>query len=70
MIVSEEVYFLNLFDERHKLLMNNHEMEAEFKKEMNRFLSSEQKKTLEQENFWSFIVYLIEDLGNLIRHMS
>jgi predicted nucleotidyltransferase component of viral defense system len=60
-------YFLNLFDERKKLLTENGKMASEFKQEMRRFLSVEQiNKTLEQENLWTFVAYLIEDLGNQI----
>ncbi len=62
-------YFLNLFDERKKLLTSKGEMAAEFKQEMRRFLSGEQiNKTLEQENLWAFVTYLIEDLSNQVKH--
>lgn len=60
--------FLNLFDNRKKLLKENPKMELEFKKEMHRFLSADQiNKTLEQENLWAFIIYLIEDLSKQLR---
>ncbi|MEK6734647.1 MAG: nucleotidyl transferase AbiEii/AbiGii toxin family protein [Pseudomonadota bacterium] len=59
--------FLKLFDERTKLLKENNKMALEFKQEIQRFLPINQiNKTLEQDNLWSFIAYLIEDLGNQI----
>jgi predicted nucleotidyltransferase component of viral defense system len=61
-------YFFSLFDKRQKLLKENDKMSSEFKQEMSRFLPASQiSKTLEQDNLWGFIVYLIEDLGNQIR---
>lgn len=61
-------YFLNLFNERMRLLAAKPEIATEFKQEMRRFLSREQlSQTLEQKDLWSFIIYLIEDLGNQIR---
>lgn len=64
-------YFLNSFDARKKLLTSRGEMAAEFKQEMRRFLSGEQiNKTLEQENLWAFITYLIEDLNNQVKHFK
>jgi predicted nucleotidyltransferase component of viral defense system len=63
-------YFLNLFDERKRLLIENSEMALEFKQEMRRFLPADQiSKTFEQDNLWAFIIYLIGDLGNRIRNM-
>lgn len=62
-------HFLNLFDERRRLLTEQPEMAAEFKQEMRRFLSGEQlNQVLMQENLWSFITHLIDDLGNQIRN--
>jgi predicted nucleotidyltransferase component of viral defense system len=56
-------YFLNCFDARVRLLKAQPEMAADFKQEMRRFLPAEHiSKTLEQENLWGFIIYLIEDL--------
>lgn len=55
-------YFLNQFDKRKKLLIEDKNLEIEFKKEMHRFLSSEQMKIAEQNNLWPFIVYLIGEL--------
>ncbi|MDF3047945.1 MAG: hypothetical protein K0R73_1063 [Candidatus Midichloriaceae bacterium] len=64
-------YFLNLFDERKRLLVENSEMALEFKQEMRRFLPADQiSKTFEQDNLWAFIIYLISDLGNRIRNMQ
>ena len=55
--------FLDLFDQRCKLLETDASLSIEFEKEMQRFLPSEQIKTmLEQNKLWSFIVYLIKDL--------
>jgi predicted nucleotidyltransferase component of viral defense system len=60
-------YFLNLFDQRKKLLTERSETVLEFKQEMRRFLAAEQiNNTLNQENLWDFVTYLIEDLGNQI----
>ncbi|MGD0466434.1 MAG: nucleotidyl transferase AbiEii/AbiGii toxin family protein [Gammaproteobacteria bacterium] len=60
-------YFLNLFDQRKKLLTERSETVLEFKQEMHRFLAAEQiNNTLNQENLWDFVTYLIEDLGNQI----
>lgn len=57
-------HFLNLFNERCQLLSKDNSLAQEFKKEMHRFLPLEQiNKTVEQDNLWSFIVYLIGDLG-------
>ena len=56
-------YFLTLFDERVNLLSDDNSLASEFKKEMHRFLSLEQiKKTIEQANLWSFLVFLMNDL--------
>lgn len=57
-------YFLDLFDERQKLLTEDNNLVLEFKKEMHRFLPTEQMgKIVGQDNLWPFIVYLISDLG-------
>ncbi len=61
-------HFLKIFEERVQLLKKNPEMAKEFKQEMQRFLPAEQiRKTLEQENLWGFITYLMEDLRNQIQ---
>jgi predicted nucleotidyltransferase component of viral defense system len=61
-------HFLNTFDKRKRLLIEQSEMATEFKQEMRRFLPVEQlNQVLEQEKLWSFIIYLVEDLGNQIR---
>lgn len=60
-------YFLRLFNERNDLLKNNTKMRSEFNQEMRRFLPLNQiNKIIEQDNYWDFIVYLIEDLGKKI----
>jgi predicted nucleotidyltransferase component of viral defense system len=57
-------YFFNLFDQRVGLLTSDNNIEAEFKKEMRRFLSLQQiNKIIEQNNLWSFIIYLMNDLA-------
>jgi len=56
--------FLDHFDERLTLLEAQQNLEIEFQKEMARFFPLEQvNKIIKQENMWSFIVYLINDLG-------
>ncbi|HQY22840.1 MAG TPA: nucleotidyl transferase AbiEii/AbiGii toxin family protein [Gammaproteobacteria bacterium] len=61
-------YFLNLFTERHELLLQDNHLALEFNKEMRRFLSPDQiNKTIAQNNLWSFIVYLIGDLDTQLR---
>jgi predicted nucleotidyltransferase component of viral defense system len=61
-------YFLNLFGERYSSLLENNRLALEFKKEIHRFLSLEQmNKMVEQDNLWSFIVYLIGDLERQLR---
>lgn len=61
-------YFLNLFTERHALLLQNNSLALEFNKEIRRFLSPDQiKKTIAENNLWSFIVYLIGDLDTQLR---
>jgi predicted nucleotidyltransferase component of viral defense system len=60
--------FLKVFDERMSLLKDNHKMAIEFKQEMSRFLPEESlNKILGQDNLWSFIAYLMEDLGQQMR---
>lgn len=57
-------YFLQVFDERKNLLRENEKIAAEFKQEMQRFLSKEQMDQLaKQDNWWDFVTFLIEDLG-------
>ncbi len=47
------------------------ETASEFKKEMQRFLPQEHvTKTLGQENLWSFIIDLMEDLGKHLKMVS
>jgi hypothetical protein len=56
-------YFLNAFNERKKLLIENPKIATEFTQEMRRFISGKEIKTLEQEHFWAVIIHLIEELG-------
>ena len=63
--------FLKAYDERKNLLHENKQIRFEFMKEMQRFLPMDNvNKVLKQENFWEFIVFLIEDLGNQLRRLS
>lgn len=57
-------YFSNLFAQRINLLSQENNLEIEFKKEMHRFLSLEQiNKTIDQDNLWSFIIFLMKSLA-------
>lgn len=57
-------YFSNLFELRLSSLSQNSRLEIEFKKEMRRFLSLEQiNKIVDQDNLWSFIVFLMKSLA-------
>ena len=61
-------YFLELFDERLKLLSSDNNLSQEYTKEMHRFLSLELVRQMgDHNNVWSFIVYLISDLNEKIR---
>lgn len=56
-------HFFHLFRERLHLLETQSEMSIEFTQEMRRFLPIESiKKSLEQDNLWRFILYLMKDL--------
>lgn len=56
--------FSKLFEQRINLLSQDSQLELELKKEMSRFLSLEQvHKTLDQDNLWSFIVFLMKSLA-------
>ncbi len=56
-------YFFNMFQERLMLLQNQPKMSSEFTQEMYRFLPVEHiAKSLEKNNLWDFIIYLIKDL--------
>ena len=64
-------YFLKIYHDRTQILRNMPETASEFKKEMQRFLPQEHvTKTLGQENLWSFIVDLMEDLGKHLKMVS
>ena len=49
--------FITQFNARKELLKKDKKLSQEFNKEMRRFLS------VEQENLWNFIIYLIDDLS-------
>lgn len=58
-------YFLETFNIRKNVLLEDKESMPEFKKEMRRFLSLEQvNQIIEKNDLWGFIAYLIEDLNN------
>ncbi len=61
-------YFLNLFNDRKRSLLENNKIPSEFKQEMRRFLPVDQvNQIVEKDNLWAFIAYLIEDLGEQLR---
>lgn len=61
-IASE--YFLKCFDQRCNSLTTNKSLATEFKKEMLRFLpSKEVDKIMAQNELWTFIAYLMKNLG-------
>ncbi len=63
-------FFLSAFENRVTLLTESHEMEAEFKHEMLRFLSKE-NKFFEQENMMTFVCTLLKDLyAEIIKKIS
>ena len=60
--------FLMRFNERKNLLSEDKSLPGEFKKEMRRFLSLDQiNKTIEQDNLWDFIVYLLSELNEQLQ---
>ncbi len=63
-----EKHFLKLFEQRSKLLKTEDSLAIDFKKEMLRFLPSEQiNQMLDQDKLWSFIIYLINDLNTQVK---
>lgn len=61
--ISLKIFF-EIFDHRIKLLTTENKLALEFKKEMQRFLPANKiKNTIEQNNFWLFIVNLITELN-------
>ena len=63
-------YFLDLFDKQQRLLTEDDNLAFEFKKEMHRFLPPQQiNQSLHQNDLWTFIVYLISDLGTQMRQI-
>ena len=60
-------FFIQKFEKRAQSLQDR-SLEGEFKKEMQRFLPQGLvNTTLAQENFWTFLTYLILDLSKNIR---
>ena len=56
--------FLSLFEERRKLIETEKNMQIDFQNELSRFFSEQQINTIiKQEKLWSFIIYLMKDLG-------
>lgn len=63
-------YFLGLFEDRKRSLIENKILASEFQKEMSRFLPLDQMAQIaEKDNLWTFIIYLIDDLYNQLRNM-
>ncbi len=61
-------HFIKLFSKRSRLLKDDPKISGEFRQEMLRFLPLDQiRHILEQSDLWSFVVYLITDLGKQIR---
>ena len=57
-----EQFFLHEFQQRKSQLTEDKKLANEFVKEMQRFLPTEQMdKIIEQENFWGFVVFLMND---------
>ncbi len=52
--------FILFFDERVSWMKNDPKISMEFKKEMYRFLSGDNKKTLEKDTFWSALITLVD----------
>jgi predicted nucleotidyltransferase component of viral defense system len=64
-------YFLNLFTERCTLLSTDPHLRQEFKHEMQRFLPLKQiQTTLEQNQLWTFITYLMNDFISTLAHVN
>lgn len=61
-------YFCNQFKERFVFLSENTHLEAEFRKEMQRFLPLPQKGIIEQPRWWSAVIYLVDELMNKINN--
>lgn len=60
--------FFDLYHKREKLLSSDSTLKIDFKKEMQRFLPTEQiNKVIDQDNLWDFIIYLMGDLGSKMR---
>ena len=65
--LSEE-YFINLFNQRVLSLSENDKIAIEFKKEMYRFLPLQKiNESLKQNDFWSFVVYLMQELNTQLQ---
>lgn len=61
-------YFMNLFNQRVVLLSEDTNIVLEFKKEMSRFLPLQKiNESLEQEGFWPFVVYLMQELKSQLQ---
>jgi len=57
-------YFSNLYEQRLNSLSKDNRFKIEFKKEMRRFLSLEEiNKTTEQDDLWSFIIFLMKSFA-------
>lgn len=55
--------FIAAFSERNKLLSTSSKIEAEYFKEMRRFLPAAQLKTIEQMDYWQFVIFLMNEMN-------
>lgn len=63
--------FLNAFNNRRGLLTEEHHHSVEFKKEMNRFFSTDEvNQRFEQDGLWQFITQLMNELARQIKHIE
>lgn len=63
-----EDYFVKLFNKRLHTLIEEPVIANEFALEMQRFLTKEQiNTTLDQDNLWEFIKYLMKNIGDQIK---
>jgi predicted nucleotidyltransferase component of viral defense system len=60
-------HFFTLFEERRQSLTHNKKLPLEFHQEIQRFFPVEQLKQLEQQTFWTFLIYLMNELSAPLR---
>lgn len=56
--------FLKIYDERTSMLTQDAKFKVEFNHEMQRFLPAQKIASINMDDFWEFIAYLITDLGS------